>query len=149
MDTKLYPMNNPDILDQPNTEVEIDLNPTSVGRRFANYLIDSIVLGAIIRLTDFSGGPVYYYEGYTFNFIGLFSVLASFLVYYTLMEAGFGKTIGKFVTRTKVVTVSGEKPGVGRCLLRSVCRFIPFEPISVLTGTGWHDSISGTIVVNE
>lgn len=142
-------MNNPDILDQPNTEVEIDLNPTSVGRRFANYLIDSIVLGVIIGLIDSTGGRGYNNEGDTLNFIGLFYVLASLILYYTLMEACFGKTIGKFVTRTKVVTVSGEKPGVGKCILRSICRFIPFEPISVLTGTGWHDSISGTIVVNE
>lgn len=69
--------------------------------------------------------------------------------YYTVMEGVFGVTIGKLITRTKVVTEDGSKPGFGMALGRSLCRMIPFEAFSFLgrESRGWHDSITKSYVV--
>jgi hypothetical protein len=43
-----------------------------------------------------------------------------------------------------------NKAGIMQIFLRTLCRFIPFEPISFLGGAGgWHDRFSSTFVVKE
>ncbi|NET36066.1 MAG: RDD family protein [Cyanothece sp. SIO1E1] len=73
------------------------------------------------------------------------------LVYFVGLESLCGRTIAKFITRTKVVTVSGQKPDFGTIFIRTLCRYIPFEPFSFLGNNpyGWHDSIPKTRVVND
>ncbi|MBC8643239.1 RDD family protein [Flavobacterium lindanitolerans] len=63
----------------------------------------------------------------------------------------FSRTIGKFITKTVVVNINGEKPDTQEILVRSLCRLIPFETFSFLgaPNKGWHDSISKTYVVNK
>jgi uncharacterized RDD family membrane protein YckC len=46
------------------------------------------------------------------------------------MEASTGKTVGKYVTGTQVLTEDGEQPSVGTIFIRTLCRIIPFEPFS-------------------
>ncbi len=73
-----------------------------------------------------------------------------FLLYWTLFEAFFGRTVGKFVCGTRVVTNQGTAPSFGQALGRTLSRMIPFEAFSVLfseDATGWHDSIAKTKVV--
>jgi hypothetical protein len=72
-------------------------------------------------------------------------------IYYLFLESLAGKTIGKMFTKTRVVTVNGDKPDFVNILGRTLCRFIPFEALSFMnsTGVGWHDVFSGTRVVNE
>ncbi|WP_349663302.1 RDD family protein [Cellulophaga lytica] len=48
------------------------------------------------------------------------------------MEIKFQKTIGKFVTKTKVVKMNGEKPTDGDIMTRTFCRLIPFDRLSFL-----------------
>ena len=69
--------------------------------------------------------------------------------YYIAFEGISGRTIGKFITRTKVVTETGEEPEFSHILKRTFCRFIPFESFSFLDSkrTGWHDRFSNTQVV--
>jgi hypothetical protein len=43
--------------------------------------------------------------------------------------------------------VIGERSRVKMALIRTICRFIPFEAFSFFGQKGWHDSISGTNVV--
>lgn len=70
--------------------------------------------------------------------------------YYITFEGIFNKSVAKFITRTKVVRMDGSKPSFGTILLRTVCRFIPFEILSFFGSNpiGWHDRLSGTIVIN-
>ncbi len=49
------------------------------------------------------------------------------LIYYTLLEATTGKTLGKMVMGTKVLSSDGSTPTFGQCLGRSACRFIPLK----------------------
>ena len=68
------------------------------------------------------------------------------------MEGLFGATVGKWVTRTRVVDERGLPPSWRTAFLRSLARFIPFEPLSLLFAgaddpRGWHDRMPGTRVV--
>ena len=71
------------------------------------------------------------------------------LVYYLPSEALFGRTVGKLVTRTRVVSQSGGPPDFLQVLRRTLIRFVPFEPFSFLSkrSVGLHDRWSETRVV--
>jgi uncharacterized RDD family membrane protein YckC len=73
------------------------------------------------------------------------------VLYYSITESLFSRTIGKLITKTIVVDINGEKPASGIIIKRSFCRLIPFNHFSFLGGNtrGWHDSISNTYVVNK
>ena len=74
------------------------------------------------------------------------------IVYYTLLEASTGKSIGKMITKTKVTNGDFSKPSLGTIFKRSLCRIIPFEPFSFFGSSspaGWHDTITDTWVIDE
>lgn len=83
-----------------------------------------------------------------YDLITIFSVG---MVYFTTMESLTGKTIGKFLTKTKVTDIHGDKPKFSQILLRSAARFIPFEALSFLFEgfEGLHDAISKTRVMED
>ncbi len=143
------------ILDNLVDEREIDLTPASTGKRFLNYLIDVIayyfVVIVIVMGTMFSGNQSIAEEAASESLLANVFALLLFFAYYTVMEATFdGKTLGKFITRTRAVRDDGSALGWDKAALRSICRFIPFEPFSLLGGgRGWHDSIAKTVVVND
>jgi uncharacterized RDD family membrane protein YckC len=117
------------------------------GKRFANYIIDAviyyilvIVLGAAITIG--TGSELGTLEAYVVTFGVMF-------FYYFGMEAAFGKSIGKFITGTRVLNDDFSKPSAGTIAKRTLCRFIPFEPFSFFGDAGWHDSITDTVVVND
>lgn len=113
----------------------------SKGQRFANLLIDGVILGVAQNIVAAVLGLG------TFESIGL-GLLVN-LAYYTGME-GFadGRTVGKMVTGTRVVSTNSEPLTTGRILLRTVCRWVPFEPFSMLFGDApWHDTWTDTTVV--
>ena len=119
------------------------------GRRFANSLIDTIVIYAlyfILILITASGGT------FGVESVGMqFSIYLLMIGYYTVMEFTIGKTVGKMLTGTKVITIEGEKPDFKTAFVRSLCRFIPFDAFSFL-GTpcaGWHDTIAKSRVIYD
>lgn len=129
------------------------------GKRFANYLIDSIVFQyAFFILLGLAGAGLYYAFGYEdllvwFDEIDrleelIYTYLLLF-VYYNFMEALTGRTLGKYITGTMVVQHDGTRPDAGTIGVRSLCRIIPFDGLSFLgDGRGWHDSLSKTYVVD-
>lgn len=130
------------------------LVPASQGLRLFNYVLDYIfyfiftlivsvpVITIIkIKFPDLEITPFTY--GFSFGVL---------VTYYVLFESLSGKTLAKFITKTKVVTKQGRKPGFVKSLVRTLCRLIPFDNFSFLTKTnpiGWHDSIAGTIVIKD
>ena len=73
-----------------------------------------------------------------------------YVSYSLLFEGVFGKSPAKFITRTTVVSVDGRKPNFGSIVLRTLCRLVPFDQISILIGKNdccWHDTWSKTEVV--
>ncbi|HMX41611.1 MAG TPA: RDD family protein [Saprospiraceae bacterium] len=146
------------ILDQSFDTTDRVLRPASKGKRFVNYLIDVLVYYVVVftlvigSLFSGSASPEDYESAQTGGLMINLVALVLFFVYYTVMEGAMsGKTVGKYLTRTRAVRDDGSALGWDKAALRSLCRMIPFEPLSLLfgSGTGWHDSIPGTLVVEE
>jgi len=128
-------------------------------KRFANMIIDIagfylflILIGVFFGAMSLLGidGPINYLSTLTKIEDYILNILIG-LVYFTLMETFFQKSLGKFITKTVVVLEDGSKPKSSDIFIRSLCRYIPFEALSFLgdEGRGWHDSISDTYVVDE
>lgn len=84
-------------------------------------------------------------------FLNLLITISIQLTYYAFMEYKLGKTVGKFITGTKVLYANGDSINFKNAILRSLSRIVPFEAFSLL-GTpprGWHDYWTDTCVVNE
>ncbi|HCS19335.1 MAG TPA: hypothetical protein DIW47_02035 [Bacteroidetes bacterium] len=114
------------------------------GARFFNWIIDlSIIL-------SFSFGHMKTLsQGYIFEDIAFLNSSASWFIfinmfwYYLILELFFHQTIGK-LHNNSYVHFEGSK--FKAILLRTLCRFIPFEAFSFFGKEGWHDSISKTKV---
>ena len=142
------------ILDDSVVSPEVNLVPAEKGKRFANLLIDYI--GAVIFMAIVFLG---------LDLAGLVSMdtlddklserligYMTYVGYYLLMETMTkGKSLGKFVTKTRVVTYDGYQPDFVKILGRSFARIVPFEAFSYLgqKKTGWHDDWSKTFVIDE
>ena len=114
-------------------------------RRLGTWAIDAaciIVLFMVaVRLLPLNLIPVEHYR---------LLLLGIIFCYYALAELLFQRTMGKALLHTLVVTTNDNKPSAGRLLLRTLCRFLPLEPLSMLfsgRALGWHDTLSGTKVV--
>jgi len=125
---------------------KVDSNIVGSGIRFVNFLIDFIIWLIIAFILTF---PFDANNG-THMLIGYLIIFSTFIAYYGIMEIKFQKTVGKFVTKTKVVNLNGEKPEKSDIISRTFCRLIPFDRISFLfTKNGFHDSLSKTKVVKD
>lgn len=130
---------------------KVDSNVVGSGIRFVNFLIDfivwlvlafiiSFIIGLFVQPTD---------QGMV-SIIGYTLIFGTFIAYYALMEIKFQKTVGKFVTKTKVVKMNGEKPTDGDIITRTFCRLIPFDRLSFLfVKNGIHDFLSKTKIVKD
>jgi uncharacterized RDD family membrane protein YckC len=130
----------------------------TVGQRLANYIIDAIAFYILLMIIMFIGGSALAGNieagdgsGIASILIGTYAItFAVIFGYYTLLEGSKGKTLGKLVTKTKVVTQSGEAMTYGKAFLRTLCRLVPFEFISVFLGQKmWHDEWTKTMVVKD
>ncbi|MCB1275798.1 RDD family protein [Prosthecobacter sp.] len=148
-----------------STVVNIEAVPVSEapsaggGKRFLNFLIDRVailgiffVMGIVLVILDERG--ITHRAASFFDDINtlqdmLITGLAG-VVYYGCLEGAWGRSLGKWITGTKVVTVSGEPLKFGTVLGRSLVRMVPFEAFSFLGGdaSGWHDKWSGTRVID-
>lgn len=137
------------------TEPKSILIEADKGKRLVNFLIDAtvitffqtILVNIFQTLAEHSFSP--FFEGYRVIFGFNFLITP---IYYILAEYLFkGKTVGKIITKTRVVTLNGERPTFNQIFGRSFARVIPFEPLSYLgdSPNGWHDRLSETIVIDE
>ncbi len=132
--------------------------PAGKGKRFLNYLIDRLAMigfgvgvGLILGFLDGLGLNVGLDVLSEDNKLvdWLFGVFLA-LLYYPFFETLFGRTPAKWITGTKVVSLDGSKPGLGKILGRTLSRLVPFEPFSFLgsSDSGWHDQWSDTVTVD-
>lgn len=142
-----------ELLDQIHTQ-SFRILPASAQKRFFNFILDGIffclIIGLFFCLTIFLGLG---------NFFILLSMLVYVLgfcgfyfVYYWIMELSFnGKSFGKFITKTRVVKISGLKPDFIDYFVRSITRLLPLDGLSFLfkRGSGYHDIFSKTVVIDE
>lgn len=123
------------------------------GSRFVNYLIDGIVYLAFCLLFGLLLGVIIMVLNIElpenelfFNIIG---IILMFVYYFLIEIMTKGRSIGKYVTGTKVIMINGSTPTTKDYLYRNLCRLIPFDALTFLGENGWHDSISKTTVVNK
>lgn len=156
---------NPYAAPQSNAVYSDPATPTEApsagqGKRFLNFLIDRVVmvgfffvLGVVLVILDekgIAGGVSENFE----HIDGVADILLSCIgtiLYYTFFESVCGRSVGKMITGTKVVTVSGAPLTFGSALLRSLSRLVPFEAFSFLgsgVDTGWHDKWTDTRVID-
>jgi len=124
-------------MEEKNFKVE---QLASKGNRFINYVIDLFIIFGVIK---FMGNNLNLQWVYIFTY----------LIYYTLFEwFTNGKTIGKYITKTRAIKDNGGSIEFKEAFIRSLIRIIPLEPwICLLTdyGYGWHDRWTNTIVVPD
>ena len=132
-----------------------DLPIAGRSSRLINSLVDGTIIGFLSVLLSF--GYVFFGNMATLSDneikeqFALFYIITYFVIffgYYFFMESRFQRTLGKFITKTKVVTEDGEKPKYSRIALRTICRLFPFDYLTYLVSTnGFHDFIAKTKVV--
>lgn len=127
------------------------LKITSKWQRLAHHLID-LVLSVSLMWLPFKffvrafelHGSIPDSQFFTYALLIVFR-----LFYFAIFETLFKSSPGKFLTESIVITNDGRLK-LGKSLLRTLSRHVPFEPFSYLgKGDGWHDQWNGTRVVRE
>ena len=125
---------------------ELNANKVSALTRFIHFIVDTsvwLIIAAILTFPLNAKDDLQMLLGYLLLF-------TSFMGYYTFMETKYQKTIGKFMTKTKVVNKNGSKPEVGDIVRRTFYRLIPFDRVSFLfSPNGFHDRLSDTTIIKD
>ena len=130
------------------------------GLRFLNFIIDyvSIILltmlffgfiAIVIVIINPESDIIYQLENINPLIDRVITVFFYVLLIFLSEFLTKGRSLGKFITGTKVVMIDGSTPTTKDYFMRSLCRIIPFEVLSFLGENGWHDKISKTTVVNK
>ncbi len=135
--------------------------PTGWGKRLGNFIIDyivsSLLVGGLVLVVAVVWG-IFVSETLFAGLDGMnpwIDRIVTFALrvglYYIPLEYFTGKTIGKMITRTKVVTQDGEKPELGEIITRNLTRIFAIEIFSFLSENpiGWHDKAGNTMVVDD
>jgi uncharacterized RDD family membrane protein YckC len=101
---------------------EVAMQYQGIWIRFISFLIDTIILGLLIGVIGsiLGFGVVSQTAGWGF---GLLSFII-FLAYFTYLEGSRGQTIGKMVTKIKVVGEDGEMISMNQAFTRNILRVI-------------------------
>ena len=136
-------------------------NKANMGKRFLNYVIDLAFATVVIFFIFFLFGFISFVitwasNGENTEEISTMSPLVNrliFLFLYVMIlffteKFSKGRSLGKWITGTKVVKRDGTDLTTEDLLKRNFSRAVPFDQLSFLGNVGWHDSWSDTRVVN-
>ena len=142
----------PNQMNPQENEINFITNSANSLTRLVNFIIDSIIW-LIIYLATAYFFDVYFvrFNSYVSNYVYSSSLaIITFLAYYVLFEFYFQRTLGKFLSGTKVIDTTGNKPTFLTILKRSISRLIPVDIFFYLfSKRGLHDRLSNTIVVKK
>lgn len=130
---------------------KIENNTVGSRIRFVNFTIDFMVVFILYFLIE----PVF--EAFLpltsraeLSIFRIGFLLFFIALYYIPFEYKAQKTLGKIITKTKVVTLEGNKPELMDIVSRTFCRLIPFDRFSFFySRNGFHDAISRTKVIKD
>ncbi|WP_294674289.1 RDD family protein [uncultured Fluviicola sp.] len=129
----------------------------SQGVRFGYFLIDVVffyiitfIVGMLIGIIVVATGNVEALRPDS-TLIGVLNYIGYpiFFLYYAISEGLGGATLGKLICGYTVIDEHANKVSFSKALLRTVCRYIPFESFSCFGERGWHDTLSKTYVVKR
>ncbi|MDQ6814141.1 MAG: RDD family protein [Bacteroidota bacterium] len=123
------------------------MNEVGVGSRVINFLVDTILIALIAYgLYKWNSFYVYYWHHKFYPFYLFFYPMI--FVYYTIFEAIFSRSPGKWLSITKVQNLKGQKPAFYLVLLRSLLRLTLIDMFFIpLFNRPLHDQLSKTRVV--
>lgn len=137
----------------PVKERRRKLHVAGKSKRVLNVLIDGLVSAGLTMAVFFAyvllrADAIGQQATSGVDSASLLFIAALPCLYYFGMELALGRTVGKFLTGTRVVDVVGRKPSAGAIAGRTLCRLIPLEWVTfLLKDSGLHDTLSGTRVV--
>ena len=119
----------------------------STSTRFIHLVVDTIAFYILAILLFMI---LHFIVNITNDAIVYVVIFMAFFLYYGYMETKYQKTIGKFITKTKVINIDGSKPESSDIIRRTFCRLIPFDQLSFLfTENGFHDRLSETTIIKD
>ncbi len=124
--------------------VVVGYKPVHFKKRLINHVVDYVCTYVLIIIMSIFIT--------TYGFVSNILVIFSTIVFYFIFENFWQKTPGKWITKTKVVSLDGSTPTQKQILIRSLSRFVPFEVLSFLNNKnpfGWHDKWAKTTVVPD
>ncbi|MEX6690284.1 RDD family protein [Danxiaibacter flavus] len=154
----MYPPENESSLLEIELELELNKEPATKGQRLVNCIIDTIIyliswyvlMATIVTALNLMGSMT---DSYTDTIAILFSLSPCLLYvpFYAFSEwISRGRSVGKFITKTKTIRLDGSKFTFKDALLRSLIRLIPIEPFTAFSNRGpWHDRWTKTRVVKK
>ncbi|QBO58309.1 RDD family protein [Chryseobacterium salivictor] len=138
----------------------VERNKADKGYRFVNYIIDFGFSVVMIWMLAFLFVFAQYLVNGTemeeaiddiTNINPLVDRVGTLLVYGLIMflveKFSNGRSLGKLITGTKVVKTDGSDLTTDDLLKRNFARAVPFDQLSFLGNSGWHDNWSNTRVV--
>lgn len=138
---------------------EVYYERASTGKRLANYIIDFIVFyllvmvfAVILALTSPTTFNSWTSTSDGFGLVDRILTLFFYAMYMSIVEALLkGKSIGKFITKTRAVNLDGTPISTSTAFARGFSRAVPFCVFSALGGVcnPWQDRWTNTMVVNE
>jgi len=141
-----------DFIDKTEKEViseysvlnRVNSQKASILKRMLNFIIDT---GIIIVL-------MYFFYVTLSELPRLFTkfIILIYFGYYIYFEHKFQKTIGKYITKTKLVNVDGEKATMTQIVQRTFSRLLPFDPFTFFfpkRDMEFHDVFTNTKVIND
>lgn len=124
--------------------------------RFVNYIIDllsfyAIIIAFIILIALSAYGSRVFQVLENMSDMSDFVLLHVLYGFYMLIIEGVfkGKTLGKLITRTRVVHLHNASFGWRDALLRGFMRMIPLEYVTGCVGSPFHDQWTETRVIKE
>lgn len=143
IDTSKFQQIKTELVSKVEAQEEFNAKKVRSSVRLFNLIIDTVVI-ALLMFVSFIINGAENTSAYLYILI--------YLGYYILMENEFQKTVGKFITKTKVVKKDGTRVNLKNSIVRTICRvIIPLvDPITFLfTSNGFHDWASDTTVVKD
>ena len=136
----------------------------STGQRFFNYLVDGLlmqyglgmltgymVVYTVMAIDEDTAYSLFGNESSASFILSTYMIsIVNYLVYYTICEKLFkGYTLGKLITGTRAIRTDGQELTLRDAFLRTLSRCVPFEPLSALGNSPWHDRWTNTMVVKS
>jgi uncharacterized RDD family membrane protein YckC len=108
-------------LNQMESTTPVRMKYQEIGIRFVSLVIDSLIISAIFgALATILGFGMMRHGAWS---VGLLS-FAFYIAYYTYLEGKRGQTIGKMITKIKVVREDGKPIDMEQAFKRNILRVI-------------------------
>ena len=129
------------------------------GKRLANYIIDIIVyyflllvFGVLVVIVSPASVDTIATESTGIEIMERIFSIFIYALYMSAMEAIFkGKSVGKYITKTRAVNLDGSPISTRTAFLRGLSRAVPFCAFSAFGNPcdPWQDHWTNTMVVEE